>query len=197
MEVCLGVCLILYLLLGFVGRSIVDSYGFYHDVYLEEFALRKLDNTVAGIAFVISALCFAGAFLALFAKKLSYILKIIAGVHALQQGNYDHLVEVEGSNELTALAAGFFMFLLKNKLAKRIVFYASVALGVVLSAAGLYVAAVSALPFFVGVSVAGLILSIGALLLERFGKDQAKGFVLARVGSVAALALGLYSLYLW
>ena len=96
-----------------------------------------------------------------------------------------------------AVAAGFLMFLLKNKLAKRIVFYASVALGVVLSAAGLYVAAVSALPFFVGVSVAGLILSIGALLLERFGKDKAKGFVLARVGSVAALALGLYSLYLW
>ncbi|MBO5842116.1 MAG: sensor histidine kinase [Clostridia bacterium] len=103
-AVCFGVCLILYLLLGFVGRSIVDSYCFYHDVYLDEFALRKLDNTVAGIAFVISALCFAGAFLALFAKKLAYIRQIIAGVHALQQGNYDYLVEVEGSNELTALA---------------------------------------------------------------------------------------------
>lgn len=103
-AVCFGACLLLYLLLGFVGRSIVDSYCFYHDVYLDEFALRKLDNTVAGIAFVISALCFAGAFLALFAKKLAYIRKIIAGVHAMQQGNYDHHVAVEGSNELTALA---------------------------------------------------------------------------------------------
>ena len=109
----------------------------------------------------------------------------------------DLLVLVFAALAAVALAAGFLMFLLKNKLAKRIVFYASVTLGVVLSAAGLYVAAVSALPFFVGVSVAGLILSIGALLLERFGKDKAKGFVLARVGSVAALALGLYSLYLW
>ena len=103
-AVCFGVCLILYLLLGFVGRSIVDSYCFYHDVYLDEFALRKLDNTVAGIAFVISALCFAGAFLALFAKKLAYIRKIIAGVHAMQQGNYANQVEVKGNNELTALA---------------------------------------------------------------------------------------------
>ena len=103
-AVCFGVCLILYLLFGFVGRSIVDSYCFYHDVYLDEFALRQLDNIVAGIAFIISALCFAGAFLALFAKKLAYIRKIIAGVHALRQGNYDHQVEVEGNNELTALA---------------------------------------------------------------------------------------------
>jgi signal transduction histidine kinase len=103
-AVCFGVCLILYLLLGFVGRSIVDSYCFYHDVYLDEFALRKLDNTVAGIAFVISALCFAGAFLALFRKKLAYIRKIIAGVHAMQQGNYEHRVAIEGNNELTALA---------------------------------------------------------------------------------------------
>lgn len=109
----------------------------------------------------------------------------------------DLLVLVFAVLAAVALAAVSLMFLLKNKLAKRIAFYASVALGVLLSSVGIYVAAVSALPVFVGVAAAGLLLSIGALMLERFGKDKAKGFVLARVGSVAALALGLYSLYLW
>ena len=103
-ALCFGISLILYLLLGFVGRSIVDSYCFYHDVYLDEFELRQLDNIVAGFAFVISALCFSGAFLALFAKKLAYIRKIIAGVHAMQQGNYSHEVVIRGNNELTTLA---------------------------------------------------------------------------------------------
>ena len=109
----------------------------------------------------------------------------------------DLLVLVFAALAAVALVTGTLMFLLKNKLGKQIAFYAAVALGAILSAAGLYVAAVSALPVFVGVAVAGLILSIGALLLERFGKDKVKGFVLARVGSVAALALGLYSLYIW
>jgi hypothetical protein len=109
----------------------------------------------------------------------------------------DLLVLVFAAFAAVALTAVALMFLLKNKLAKRIAFYAAVALGVLLSSAGIYVAAVSALPLFVGIAAAGLILSIGALVLERVGKDKAKSFLLARAGSIAALALGLYSLFLW
>lgn len=109
----------------------------------------------------------------------------------------DLLVLVFAAFAAVALTAVALMFLLKDKLAKRIAFYAAIALGVLLSSAGIYVSAVSALPLFVGVAAAGLILSIGALVLERVGKDKAKSFLLARAGSIAALALGLYSLFLW
>ena len=109
----------------------------------------------------------------------------------------DLLVLVFAAFAVVALTAVALMFMLKNKLAKRIAFYAAVALGVLLSAAGVYVAIVSALPLFIGIAAAGMLLAIGALLLERFSKDNAKGFMLARVGSIAALALGLYSLFLW
>ncbi len=109
----------------------------------------------------------------------------------------DLLVVVFAAAAALAAAGIGLMFLLKNKVAKKAAFYASVALGVLLSAAGIYVAAVSALPLYIGVAVAGALLAVGALVIERKGRDNAKSFVIARLSSVAALALGLYSLFLW
>ncbi len=103
-ALCFALSLLLYFLIAFVGRSIVDSYCFYHDIYLDEFELLRLDNTVYGIGFAVSALFFTVMFLVLFGEKLAYVRHIIAGVQALQKGDYSHRVKLMGNNELTQLA---------------------------------------------------------------------------------------------
>jgi signal transduction histidine kinase len=94
----------LFIFIVTVGSALVEGYCFQHDIVMDEFDWYRLDNTVRGVGFAVSAAFFMVLFFILFGERLAYIRKITAGVDAIRDGHYGEQVEIAGNNELTELA---------------------------------------------------------------------------------------------
>ena len=103
-ALCFALSLIFFFVSATVGRALIEEYCFLHDIVMDEFEWYRIDQTLTGIAFILSAIVFTGLFTVLFMERLAYIRTIIHGVHALREGNFSHRVELLGNNELTELA---------------------------------------------------------------------------------------------
>lgn len=103
-AVCFAIALALFLFLTFFTVAAVEELCMSLDITLTEDMLYGLDNTVITASLIISAALFAVLFFAMFGERLAYIRTIIGGVNALQQGELDHRVPLQGHNELTDLA---------------------------------------------------------------------------------------------
>ena len=103
-ALCFVLSLILFFVSVTVSRALIEEYYFNHDIYMDEFDWIRLDQTLTGAGFVLSAIFFTVLFTVLFIERLAYIRKIIRGVHVLREGDFSHRVELKGNNELTELA---------------------------------------------------------------------------------------------
>ena len=103
-ALCFALSLLLFAAGVTLSRALIEEYCFQHDVYMDEFDWYHLEHTLTAVGFAVSALFFIVLFLALFARRLAYIGRIIHGVHALREGEFSYRVEPEGNNELTELA---------------------------------------------------------------------------------------------
>lgn len=103
-AVCFAIALALFLFLTFFTVAAVEELCMSLDITLTEDMLYGLDNTVITASLIISAALFAVLFFAMFGERLAYIRTIIGGVNALQRGELDHRVPLQGHNELTDLA---------------------------------------------------------------------------------------------
>ncbi len=90
--------------LSVCGGAVVDSVISARELALSEVQLSQLDNHVFQFSLLISVVFFVVLFLFLLGERLSYIKEVVKGIHALQQGQQDYVVPLEGRNELTALA---------------------------------------------------------------------------------------------
>ena len=88
------------------------------------------------------------------------------------------------------------MFLLRNKIAKRVCFYVTTALGIYVSTIGL---AIGFSGVFLGMIVSGLftiLMCVGAFVLERVGRKNDKLFLVSRIISAAALIFAMANAFL-
>ena len=93
-----------------------------------------------------------------------------------------------------SLVAVALMFLVKNRIVKRICLYLAAALGIYLSYVGLYIF----WPMYTGQAVLALLTglaSIGAIVLERLSKDSSKRLLTAEVMVSAALIIGMLNVF--
>lgn len=95
---------------------------------------------------------------------------------------------------MVLIAAGMLslalMFLVRSKKVQRVCFYVAVALGVYIGTVGIRIN----WPGFYAQAVlaaAMMLLSIGALALERIRKGDEKMFLYARIAAAAALVVGI------
>jgi len=103
-AVCFALSVVLFSFLFFFTTAAVEEYLFYNGIHLDDVRFYGMENTVFGIAIVVSAVFFVIMFFALFGEKLAYIRTITNGVSALQRGEFGRKIEIEGNNELTRLA---------------------------------------------------------------------------------------------
>lgn len=106
----------------------------------------------------------------------------------------DLLIVVVLALMAVSLVAVTLMFLVKNKTVKRVCLYLAAALGVYMGYVGLRIM----WPMFLGKAVLAVLLAlvgIGAVVLERLGKDNKKLFLTARIAASAALILGMFNAF--
>lgn len=104
LAVTIAVTLFLFQTLGVSARAIIDHYLFANDIILSEAKYAQADDWVFHLSLIVSVAFFVILFLFLLGERLSYIREILAGIDALRNGKEDHIVPLEGSNELTQLA---------------------------------------------------------------------------------------------
>ena len=102
-ALCFALALILYLFMAYFTPRVIEEYCFFYAIELDEYDLYRLDVTMFGVAFGVSATFFTVLFLTLFGQKLSYIRTLISGIRELQSGAFGKQVELVGNNELTQL----------------------------------------------------------------------------------------------
>ena len=98
------IALFLFQLLRIAAGAIIDSVLFMQDIVLTEAQYIQADDWVLNLSLLVSVGFFVILFLFLLGERLSYIRDILEGIDALQKGQENHMVPVEGNNELTQLA---------------------------------------------------------------------------------------------
>ena len=98
------IALFLFQLLRIAAGAIIDSVLFMQDIVLTEAQYMQADDWVFNLSLLVSVGFFVILFLFLLGERLSYIRDIFEGIDALQKGQENHMVPVEGNNELTQLA---------------------------------------------------------------------------------------------
>ena len=98
------IALFLFQLLRIAAGAIIDSVLFMQDIVLTEAQYIQADDWVLNLSLLVSVGFFVFLFLFLLGEQLSYIRDILEGIDALQKGQENHMVPVEGNNELTQLA---------------------------------------------------------------------------------------------
>ena len=98
------IALFLFQLLRIAAGAIIDSVLFMQDIVLTEAQYMQADDWVFNLSLLVSVGFFVILFLFLLGERLSYIRDILEGIDALQKGQKNHVVPVEGNNELTQLA---------------------------------------------------------------------------------------------
>ena len=98
------IALFLFQFLCFCSVALVDSVLSARDIVLTDGQLLQLDTRMFQLSLLASTGFFIVLFLFLLGERLSYIKEILKGIDALQSGQHDHVVPLEGSNELTQLA---------------------------------------------------------------------------------------------
>lgn len=98
------IALFLFQLLGIVASAIIDSVLFAQGIVLTEAQYMQVDDWTFNLSLLVSVGFFVILFLFLLGERLSYIRDILEGIDALQKGQEDYVVPVEGNNELTQLA---------------------------------------------------------------------------------------------
>lgn len=96
---------VLFLILLGTGTAIVESYCFRNDVVMSEFDWLEADRWIFSLSGIFSAVGFSLLFLVLVGDHIAYIRTITAGIDALRREQTALCLPLEGSNELTALAA--------------------------------------------------------------------------------------------
>lgn len=91
-------------ILSITAISIIENYLFLRNIVLTDIQYTQLDDWVFHVSLLFSVAFFVILFLFLLGDRLSYIDKILNGIHALQNGKDDYIVPIEGRNELTHLA---------------------------------------------------------------------------------------------
>lgn len=104
LAVTVAISLFLFQTLGMVARAMIDHYLFANDILLSETQYAQADDWVLHLSLIVSVVFFVLLFLFLLSERLSYIREVLAGIDALQSGKEDHVVPLEGGNELTQLA---------------------------------------------------------------------------------------------
>lgn len=95
-----------------------------------------------------------------------------------------------------SLVAMLLMFLVKNKVVKRICLYLVAALGIFVGCVGLRIL----WPNFLGqsgVAVLTVLAAVGSVVLERLSRDSGKRFLTAQILATAALVVGLFNAFVW
>ena len=95
-----------------------------------------------------------------------------------------------------SLVAMVLMFLVKNKVVKRICLYLVAALGIYVGYVGLRIL----WPMFLGQSVIAVLvamIAIGSVVLERLGCNHRKLFLIAQILASAALLVGMLTAFVW
>lgn len=95
---------VLLQVLSISALGIIESVLFSQNVTLSDAQYAALDDWVFNLSLLVSVSFFVILFLFLLGERLSYIREILKGIDALQKGQEDYLVPLEGRNELTQLA---------------------------------------------------------------------------------------------
>lgn len=95
---------ILLQVLSVSAIGVAESFLFARDVVLTDVQFAELDDWIFHLSLLISVSFFVILFLFLLGERLSYIHEVLKGIDALQAGQEDYVVPVEGRNELTQLA---------------------------------------------------------------------------------------------
>ena len=96
--------LILFLTLSRVASIIAEKYVFNNDVIMSEFDWIALDQKIFFGSALAAVILFTALFLSMLGERLAYIRKLTEGIDALGKGQEDHVISLEGNNELTTLA---------------------------------------------------------------------------------------------
>ncbi len=83
------------------------------------------------------------------------------------------------------------MFLIRNKIAKRVFFYIVSAIGLYMSWVDIRIGFGGLFPVQIAVGIVSALICIGAFVLERVSKGNEKLLLIARILGAAALVLGL------
>ncbi len=85
------------------------------------------------------------------------------------------------------------MFLVRNKRAKRVIFYITSALGLYMSWVGFRIGFGGLFPIQMALGAVTALMCIAAFVLERVSKENSKMFLIARILSAAALTIGFFN----
>ena len=98
------IAIVLFGLLRLGSSAIVYNIIAARDMALTEEQYFQVDVWLLNLSVLVSVGFFVILFLFLLGERLSYIRDVIKGIDALQTGQMEHQVPVEGNNELTRLA---------------------------------------------------------------------------------------------
>lgn len=98
-----GISLILFLL-RFLASGLIEEHIFNHDIPMTEFDWIALDHRILTVSAVLCCISFSILFLFLLMDRIAYIRKITDGIDALHDPSAGVSIQLEGNNELTALA---------------------------------------------------------------------------------------------
>lgn len=104
LAVALVITLFLFQLLSVCATALTESYLAAQETALTEDTLLRLDSWIFNLSLLVSVCFFTVLFLFLLGERLSYIREIVKGINALQNGQQDYVIPLEGRNELTRLA---------------------------------------------------------------------------------------------
>lgn len=99
-----SISIFFFYFLSRMADSIVISYCEKNGIYFTEIQELVVDGWINNISFAASVVLFIVLFLFLIGQKLGYLREIIKGIEALRMHRMDHVIPVEGRNELTELA---------------------------------------------------------------------------------------------
>jgi len=103
-AIAAGCSLILFLLLRFFASGLIEEYIFNHDIPMTELDWIAMDHRIFTVSAVLSCISFSILFLFLLKDRIAYIRKITDGIDALHDPSVGISIQLEGNNELTALA---------------------------------------------------------------------------------------------
>jgi len=107
----------------------------------------------------------------------------------------DYLIIVFLGLALVTFLSLCLMFLLKNKLAKRVFLYIVLATGLFLSYIGLYMGLTGCFTEQIVLGIVTVPLIVGALVLDVISRDDAKKQRIARIAGALALVLAMANVF--
>ena len=99
------ISLILFFMVSTLATGIVEEYCFNREIEMTEFDWMRVDRIIFGGSAFLFCVSFSILFLILMNDQMIYIQKITQGIDALRAGAQEHVIPLEGKNELTELAA--------------------------------------------------------------------------------------------